>query len=106
MTGGRHDWFRYHIPPAPSDRLRDFAVRETRAGRRAEAQAALRELDYRLTYEADEWGESRDYLPTIRVQMRFATAGPISVWFGVDEANRFVQVREVRFRGDPRGSDR
>ena len=101
MTGGSPDRFRYHFPPAQADRLRDFAVRETRAGRRAEVQAALRELDYRLTYEAGEWGEGRDYLPDLRVRMRFATAGPISVWYGVEEANRLVQVREVRFRGDP-----
>jgi hypothetical protein len=31
---------------------------------------SLRELDYRLSFEADEWGESREYLTRMKVQMR------------------------------------
>ncbi|MBX9580811.1 MAG: hypothetical protein K2X87_10935 [Gemmataceae bacterium] len=102
MSGGPAARFRVLIPPAIADRLRDFVARESAVGRGPEARAALRELDYRLNFEADEWGESREYLPVMRFQMRFGTTGPISAWFGVNETNRLVRLKEVRFRGDPR----
>lgn len=103
MTGGPGGRFHAPLRPDQSAQLWAFAVRESEAGRAAEVDALLQELDYRLRYEADEWGESREYLPVLRVQMRFGTVGPISVWYGVQIEARVVFVREFRFRGDPPG---
>lgn len=97
MTGR----FNLQIPPAQMDRLRDIATREKAAGRATAMDAVLKELDYRLTCEADEWGESRDYLPVIDFQLRFGVVGPVGVWFGVSEARRIVFVRRFRTRGEP-----
>ena len=59
-------------------------------------RAALREIDYRLTFEADEWGENREFLETLNLQMRCGTSRMITVIFGVDETRRIVFVREFR----------
>lgn len=101
MSGGSPDRFRYHLTGAQTDQVRDYAAREIAAGRGAEVTAAYREIDYRLRFEADEWGESREYFAAMKLQVRFGTAGPVSVWYSVHAEVPEVFVREFRFRGDP-----
>ena len=62
----------------------------------AEFAAAVREIDFRLTVEPHEWGESREYLPYLRVQMRCGTSRIVTVLYGVAEDRDVVFVREFR----------
>jgi hypothetical protein len=73
----------------------------TAAGRRDEFLRWLRELDFRLTREPHEWGESREYLPVLQLQIRFGTVGDVTVWYGVNAEARTVYVKRFRLRGDP-----
>jgi hypothetical protein len=61
----------------------------------------VNEIQYRLAYEADEWGESRGRYPGDRVEVRFGVAGDLVVWYTVDFARAVAYVREFRLRGDP-----
>jgi hypothetical protein len=65
-------------------------------GLREVYRTALRELNYRLTIEANEWGESRELLSELNVQMRCGTSHMITVLFGVDVARKKVFVKEFR----------
>lgn len=98
MSGGSPVRFRVSIDGPPTDQIRAFGAAAKAAGRLADFNAVMREIDYRLKYEADEWGESRDYLPAMKLQMRFGTVGPVSVWYSVHDEEREVFVREFRFR--------
>ena len=62
-------------------------------GLRDEFLAALREVNYRLTYEADEWGESREIFQELSIQMRCGTSRMITVLFGAHETKK-DSVRE------------
>ena len=62
----------------------------------AEYVAALKEIEFRLTVEPHDWGESRDYLPYVRVQMRCGTSRMVTVLYGVAEDRDVVFVREFR----------
>lgn len=70
------------------------------AGRTAEFVRWLKELDYRLTHEAHEWGESRETLTVLQLEIRFGTVGEITVWYGVNAGTRTVYVKRFRWRGD------
>jgi hypothetical protein len=72
---------------------RDWAAAN---GRLSDFGAALREINFRLTVEPHEWGESREYLPYMRVQMRCGTSRMITVLYGVAEERDVVFVREFR----------
>lgn len=63
-------------------------------GRAAEFAAALKEIEFRLTVEPHEWGESRDYLPVMRVQLRCGISRMVMVLYGVAEDRDAVFVRE------------
>ena len=65
-------------------------------GRLDEYKVALREIDYRLSVEPDEWGESREFLEHIRVQMRCGTSRMVTVLYGVDGPHRSIWVKEFR----------
>jgi hypothetical protein len=101
VSRGSPSRFRVTIDGAPADQLRAFGAAAKAAGRLSAFSAVMREIDYRLKYEADEWGESRDDLPVMKLQVRFGTVGPVSVWYSVHTEAREVFVREFRFRGDP-----
>ena len=68
---------------------------------RAEFLRWLRELDYRLSREPDEWGESREFLPAVGLQVRFGAVGRLAVWYGVKAETRTVYLKRFRLRGDP-----
>lgn len=65
-------------------------------GLRSEFGAALREINFRLTVEPHEWGESREFLPYMRLQLRCGTSRMITVLYGVAEERNVVIVREFR----------
>ena len=56
----------------------------------------MREIDFRLTIEPHEWGESREYLEYLRVQMRCGTSRMVTVLYGVAEVADVVFIREFR----------
>ncbi len=62
----------------------------------SEFAAAMREIDFRLKIEPQEWGESREYLPVVRVQIRCDTSRMVTVLYGVAEDRDVVFVREFR----------
>lgn len=93
--------FLVSTPGRWADHLRDIAEREVDAGRGPGIAAALTEIDFRLRHEADEWGEGREYLPVLDIQLRVGIVGPVTVWYGVDAARRIVYVKRFRLRGDP-----
>lgn len=93
--------FRVVISRAQMEEQERMAAAATAAGTRAEFVRWLKELDYRLTREADEWGESREVLPVLKLQIRFGAVGGLAVWYGVNVETRTVYVKRFRVRGDP-----
>ena len=49
------------------------------SGLLSEFAAAVREIDFRLTVEPHEWGESREFLKHLRVQLRCGTSRMVTV---------------------------
>lgn len=58
--------------------------------------AALKEIEFRLTVEPHEWGESREHLDHLRVQLRCGTSRMVTVLYGVSDARDVVFVKEFR----------
>jgi len=81
------------------DELKAMSAEAERLGRKAEFVASLKELDFRLRCEPHDWGESREYLPVLDLEIRFGVAGLITVWYGVSVAERVVYVKMFRLRG-------
>lgn len=81
---------------AQREHLRVETLWAIASGRAAEFAAALREIEFRLTVEPHEWGESREYLPVMRVQMRCGMSRMVTVYYGVAEDRDVVFVREYR----------
>lgn len=71
----------------------------------SEFGAAMREITFRLTVEPHEWGESREYLPFMRVQLRCGISRMVTVLYGVAEDRDVVLVKEFRvnrkYKPDP-----
>jgi hypothetical protein len=88
--------FRVAISVAQREQLANEDAWAAQRGLREEYRTALLELNYRLTYEANEWGESRELLHELNVQMRCGTSRMITVLYGVDETRRIVFVKEFR----------
>jgi hypothetical protein len=66
--------------------------------------ADLRTLNYRLSFEADEWGEPRYTQKELKLKIRFASLPTINVWYGVHEEEPIVFVKVFQFRTDhPKG---
>lgn len=57
----------------------------------------LRTINFRLTREPLEWGESRQRYEALDLQMRFGSFLMLSVWYGVSEERRVVFVTRVIF---------
>ena len=90
------DIFRVAISGAQSETLTAGATWATQNNLRLEYIAALKEIDYRLRYEAQEWGEGREWLAELGIRMRCRTCKMITVLFGVDETRRVVYVKQFR----------
>jgi hypothetical protein len=61
----------------------------------------VREVNFRLAHEADEWGESREAIPGGRIENRVGVVGELTVWYSIDFGRAVVYVNEFRLRGDP-----
>ena len=83
------------------EELERMADAAERAGNLPAFVRWLKELDYRLAHEPHEWGESRETLPVIGVEVRVGTVGTITVWYGVNMEARTVFVKRFRTRGKP-----
>ena len=89
---------RYQVGASAAQREllhREFAW-ANQNGLAAEFVAALKEIEFRLTVEPNDWGESREWLPALRVQMRCGTCRMITVLYGVAEDREAVFIREYR----------
>lgn len=89
--------FQLNISGAQADLLRSERALAVARGVLPEYLAALREIEFRLTVEPHEWGESREYLQHLRLQVRCGTSRMITVLYGVAEDRDVVFVREFRF---------
>jgi hypothetical protein len=93
--------FNVEAPAAQLDQARRLADVATAAGKRVEFVRWLREVNYRLAHEADEWGESRDTYPGRRIEDRVGMVGDLTVWYSIDFPRAIVYVKEFRLRDDP-----
>jgi hypothetical protein len=83
------------------EQLRRFTRAAYAAGNAPAFGRWLKEIEYRLAHEADEWGESRATYPGGRVEDRVGVVGELTVWYSVDSPRAIVYVKEFRLRGDP-----
>lgn len=88
--------FTVGISAAQRESLKAEAVWAVASGLDAEYVAALKEIEFRLTVEPHEWGESREFLNHLRVQNRCGTSRMVTVLYGVAEDRDVVFVREFR----------
>jgi hypothetical protein len=93
--------FYVEIIPERIDEARRLGIQATAAGRRAEFVRWVKEVQYRLAHEADEWGESREPVTGGRVEYRVGVAGELTVWYSLDVGRAVVYVQRFRLRGDP-----
>ncbi len=101
MTDPPPNRFYVHIIPERIEEARGLGEKATAAGKRAEFVRWLKEAQYRLAHEADEWGESRAPLPGGRIEYRVGVVGQLAVWYTLDRGRATVHVRGFRLRGDP-----
>src|SRR5947208_2446491 len=90
------DRFSIDMSSATRARLKADAEWARERGLLPDFTAALREIEYRLSVEPEDWGESRERLVHLRVQMRCGTSRMLTVMYGVFEDHRTVYVREFR----------
>lgn len=88
--------FKVSMSAAQIEQLRAEADRSQAIGLYDEYAAAMREIEFRLTVEPNDWGESRERLPVLRVQLRCGISRMITVLYGVSEERDIVFVREYR----------
>jgi hypothetical protein len=60
-------------------------------------RAALREIELRLAVEPLDWGESRETLEHLGLQMRCGMSRMVTVLYGVSERHRAVFVKDLRY---------
>ena len=81
---------------AQRDLLKTEAAWAIANGCAAEFVAALKEIEFRLSVEPNDWGESRERLPVLRIQLRCGTSRMVTVLYGVAEDRDVVFIREYR----------
>lgn len=85
-----------NIPVIVRERLRTDGAWLQASGLVPEFAVAMREIEYRLVVEPDEWGESRERLEYLDLQMWCGTSRLVTVLYGVDVGRRIVVVKEFR----------
>ncbi|MBY0461037.1 MAG: hypothetical protein K2V38_27260 [Gemmataceae bacterium] len=83
-----------------ADYLKSEAAWARAKGVLKEYVAALKEIEFRLTIEPADWGESRERMAEARVQMRCGTSRMVTVLYGVAEDRDVVFVKEFRVNRD------
>jgi hypothetical protein len=93
--------FKVEITPDRMEQLRRLTRAAYAAGNARAFGRWLKEVDYRLRHEADEWGESRQPVPGGRIENRVGVVGDLIVWYSLDLSRAVAYVKEFRLRGDP-----
>ena len=88
--------FAVEMSSAQAAHLRSEGAWANESGLLAEYLAAIDEIDFRLRVEPHEWGESREYLPFMRMQLRCGFSRMVTVHYGVAEDEDRVLVKEFR----------
>jgi hypothetical protein len=93
---------RYHVSAsrAVKAQFREVIELARQAGRFAAAVESGDWILGELACTPMEFGESRDYLPTLDIHVRIAFVGPVSVWFGVHQTKRKVFVLKFGWIGE------
>lgn len=91
--------YRVFFPGVCRDQLREIALEAQRLDIHDEINASLREVEYRLQCEANDWGESRGYLPVMKMDLRVGFARVLTVWYAVNLDRRVVYVQAFRLHG-------
>lgn len=64
----------------------------------------LKTIQYRLTFEADEWGEPKYSLKKLELDMRLGSVAMMNVMYGIHHEQLLVLVKSFQFRRDyPKG---
>lgn len=93
--------FRYSVPKREQIKLLEWGarLRQHQFKRYKAFYKAMREVEYRLKFEADEWGEQYKDLKKIGLQLRFGAVDMIGVTYGVHEETRQVFISHFRWIG-------
>ena len=91
--------FRVLMPQVCRDQLRLIADEAGRLDIREAVEASIEEAEYRLQNEANDWGESREYLPVMKLEIRVGFARVLTVWYALDSDNRVVYLRRFHLHG-------
>lgn len=98
MNGESPLRFRVHVSKVQMDKLKQGAAIAKQHRETSEFVACLKEINFRLEFEADEWGESRDQLENLEMEVRFGSTKMLSVWYGVNKSTKQVFVKEFLIR--------
>lgn len=96
MPNSSPNEFKVSISSAQNQILIDGAEWAAKQKLKKEFLASLKEIEFRLKFEPDDWGEGREFLPKLQIHMRCGTCRMISVLYGVDDRRRVVYVKRFR----------
>jgi hypothetical protein len=100
MAGEGVEQNRVSIAQAELDKLKRWGEWATQAGVLDEYLVAFKTVNYRLSFEPNEWGEPRYTLRNLQLSVRFGTFKMLNDWYGVHLEKRVVFVKRFQFRGD------
>jgi hypothetical protein len=105
MTEGAAKPYIISTPRAELQKLKEWGEWARQHGLLDQYLAALRTINYRLSYEPLEWGEARYSLDELKLEMRFGSFDMLHVGYGVHQERRIVFVKRFQFRSDyPHGT--
>ena len=93
--------YRYSMPDRERSRIRHWGswLKQSRPSQYAAFAKAMKAVEYRLTFEAEEWGEQYEDFHAMKLQMRFGAEDMVGVNYGVHEATCQVFIRNFRWIG-------
>ena len=95
--------YRVLFPDVCREQLREIAREAARLDIGPEIKACLELAEYRLKHEANDWGESREYLSEMKLELRVGFARILTVFYALDSDNRIVYLRRFRLHGGQAG---
>ena len=91
--------YRVSQPGMVTEALRIILARAKFENRLPLVLKAARFLFDELAYDPLHFGESRGFLKSAELSVRFAMCPPLSVWFAVHEPTKQVFITRINFRG-------
>lgn len=88
--------FKVGVSAAQRELLKTESSWASANGLAVEYVAALKEIEFRLTVEPLDWGESRESLPHLHILMRCGTSRMVTVLYGVAVSTDTVFIKEFR----------